>query len=462
MITLHPSYGNLTIAVKSIGLTHAYLLALALIAGSMLSAYLIVNHTIKTSIDKASVINMAGMQRMLSQRLGLLSDELINADNQGTKNKLLNDYESALRKFSDNHTSLYELNQLDVTSDSIKSLYAGEAGVDKRSRRFIALAKDILGEAKTSINVSADQRIQTSQLVSIARNGFVSELDAVVQEYERQSTKAIDDFKRLELAILLVGLLLLLFEALFIFRPIVKTSALRQKQLEKSNNELMEFSFRISHDLRAPIASSRGMLEIAQDAIEDDDKEVAKDVTGRIEVLLKRLETLIEDIISVTRNSITETEPEKVNLRAIITNTMEELSAMPGYEKCQFDVDIDDKTEIVTNKLFLKQIVQNLLSNAIKYSNSESDLDASRISISGKKVGKLYELCIEDNGIGIPESSRNNIFNMFMRFHPGVSNGSGLGLYLSQQNAIALGGNLRYEPREQGSRFTLKFQPQKA
>jgi len=332
---------------------------------------------------------------MLSQRLGLLSDELINADNQGTKNKLLNDYESALRKFSDNHTSLYELNQLDVTSDSIKSLYAGEAGVDKRSRRFIALAKDIL-------------------------------------------------------------------EALFIFRPIVKTSALRQKQLEKSNNELMEFSFRISHDLRAPIASSRGMLEIAQDAIEDDDKEVAKDVTGRIEVLLKRLETLIEDIISVTRNSITETEPEKVNLRAIITNTMEELSAMPGYEKCQFDVDIDDKTEIVTNKLFLKQIVQNLLSNAIKYSNIESDLDASRISISGKRVGKLYELCIEDNGIGIPESSRNKIFNMFMRFHPGVSNGSGLGLYLSQQNAIALGGNLRYEPREQGSRFTLKFQPQKA
>ena len=450
------------ITVKNNGLTHAYLLALALIAGSMLSAYLIVNHTIKTSVDKASVINMAGMQRMLSQRLGLLSDELITAENRDTKNKLVNDYASALQKFSDNHSVLYKLSQLEDTNDAIRNLYSGQAGVDARSRRFIALAEDVLDEARTSTQVSTRQQSQTSQLVAIARNGFVSELDAVVQEYERQSTQAIDDFERLELIILIVGLLILLFEALFIFRPIVKISALRQKQLETSNNELMEFSFRISHDLRAPVASSRGMLEIAQDAIEDDDKELATDVVGRIDVLLNRLEILIEDIISVTRNSVTETEPENVNLRAIITNTLEGLSAMSGYEKCHFDIDIDDKTEIVTKKLYLQQIVQNLLSNAIKYSNCESDLDDSRISISCKKIGKLYELCVDDNGIGIPESSRNNMFNMFMRFHPGVSNGSGLGLYLSQKNAIALGGNLRYEPREKGSRFALKFQPQKA
>lgn len=448
--------------MKSIGLTHAYLLALALIAGSMISACLVVNHTIKTSVDKASIINTAGMQRMLSQRLGLLSKELITEELQETKNKLLKDYESALRRFSANHSVLYELSQQDANSDTIKSLYSGTAGVDERSRRFIALAEDILDEAKTSLHVGAHQRNQTSHLVAIARNGFVAELDAVVQEYEWQSTSAIDDFLRLDLAILIFGLLLLLFEALFIFRPIVKTSTLHQKKLKKSNNELMEFSFRISHDLRAPVASSRGMLEIAHDAIEVDDKELAKDVTGRIDVLLKRLETLIEDIISVTRNSIAETKPENVNLRAIINNTMEELSAMPGYDKCQFDVDIDETTEIFTKKLYLQQIVQNLLSNAIKYSNGESAPEVSRISISGKKAGKLYELCIDDNGIGIPESSRNNIFNMFMRFHPGVSNGSGLGLYLSQQNAIAMGGNLRYEPREQGSRFALKFQPQKA
>ena len=446
--------------VKIFSMTRAYLLALALIAGTMISTYLIVSHKVRTNIDKASVNNTAGMQRMLSQRIGLLSKELITADTAELKNTLTEKLELALQKFSDNHYSLYKLATSSTTSEAIKTLYAGDRGVDKRSRQFISLAKQISDEALGVAQVTQRQRDLTAQLVTIARNGFLQELDAVVQEHENQATNAVAKFLQLELVILIIGLSLLLFEAVFIFRPIVKTSANRQKHLEKSNKELMEFSFRISHDLRAPVASSRGMIEIALDAIEDDDKELAADVVGRTNTLLLRLESLIEDIIRVTRNNITEAEPELVDLPTIVANTMEELSAMPGYDKCTFDVNVDTDSKIHTKKLYLQQIVQNLVSNAIKYSDHENDEDISRISISFRKSGKDNELIVDDNGIGIPESCQRKVFDMFARFHPNVANGSGLGLYLTYQNAVALGGKLRYEPLKKGSRFVLSFQPE--
>ncbi len=110
-------------------------------------------------------------------------------------------------------------------------------------------------------------------------------------------------------------------------------------------------------------------------------------------------------------------------------------------------------------KLYLQQIIENLLSNAIKYSNSSVTNASPQVSVSLQQHAKQFTLIIDDNGI--PEKCREKVFVMFMRFRPKVTNGSGLELYLTKQNAMAIGGNLAYEPLAPGSRFIVTLQSAK-
>ena len=126
-----------------------------------------------------------------------------------------------------------------------------------------------------------------------------------------------------------------------------------------------------------------------------------------------------------------------------------------------FDVTIASGITVFIQKLYLQQIIENLLSNAIKYSNSSVTNASPQVSVSLEQHANQFTLIIDDNGIGIPEQCREKVFGMFMRFHPKVANGSGLGLYLTKQNAMAMGGNLAYEPLAPGSRFIVTFQSAK-
>ena len=444
-------------------LTHAYMLALFLIACSMIYAHNIATNHVKKSVNKATVINIAGMQRMLSQRVGLLAREIVDSEDYTLSRSFEAKFAVALDQFTDNHRYLVGLLQNETSSKYIEDLYAGEFGVDARSLQFIALAEAFLIETRSDKRSEVVQNDLMIEIVTIARNGFLQELDSVVKAYEKISTDSVQLFERIELAILCIGLMLLLLEALFIFRPMVRKSLVRQKQLERSNRELTEFSFRVSHDLRSPVASCRGMVEIVEDAVDDKDFAVAAEVTQRMGRALEKLDVLIGDIIAVTRNNVSsmDADHERVNIKILLTDTLEELSALPNFDKCKIELNVSEDLTPQVQKLYLQQIVQNLLSNAIKYANVSETSHTPTVSISSSKKGKKVKLVVDDNGLGIPESCREKVFGMFMRFHPKISQGSGLGLYLTKQNAFALGGDLQYQPLTRGSRFLLSFESKK-
>ena len=447
-----------------LSMTQAYIVALCLIACAMIVSYVLMTNKVTTEIDRAHVINIAGMQRMLSQRIALMAREVSASDSAEANSKLTDKFSVALDRFDENHTRLTSLLDSD-TAPEILSLYAGPDGVDLRSQRYISLAREF--EQLNKIGNDPEQKNQAMrELLAIATNGFITELDAVVQQYEIEATAAVSNFLKLELAVLCIGLLLLVGEALFIFRPIIKAARLRSEQLEKSNRELMEFSFRISHDLRSPVSSCKGMIEIGQEAIEDEDTEMVVHVMSRMDNALTRLETLIEDIITVTRNSVSATTVEHVNLHEMVNDTLASLSSMEGFEKFKFDIDIQGEQELFTKKLYLQQILQNLISNAVKYTRPIDDVSSDKheavVTIASKQDGKKFDVTVTDGGPGIPENCRDKLFGMFNRFHPEKAQGSGLGLYLTKQNAIALGGNLEYQPLPNGSAFHLRFTAAKA
>jgi len=408
-------------------LTHAYMLALFLIACSMIYAHNIATNHVKKSVNKATVINIAGMQRMLSQRVGLLAREIVDSEDYTLSRSFEAKFAVALDQFTDNHRYLVGLLQNETSSKYIEDLYAGEFGVDARSLQFIALAEAFLIETRSDKRSEVVQNDLMIEIVTIARNGFLQELDSVVKAYEKISTDSVQLFERIELAILCIGLMLLLLEALFIFRPMVRKSLVRQKQ------------------------------------VDDKDFAVAAEVTQRMGRALEKLDVLIGDIIAVTRNNVSsmDADHERVNIKILLTDTLEELSALPNFDKCKIELNVSEDLTPQVQKLYLQQIVQNLLSNAIKYANVSETSHTPTVSISSSKKGKKVKLVVDDNGLGIPESCREKVFGMFMRFHPKISQGSGLGLYLTKQNAFALGGDLQYQPLTRGSRFLLSFESKK-
>ena len=81
--------------------------------------------------------------------------------------------------------------------------------------------------------------------------------------------------------------------------------------------------------------------------------------------------------------------------------------------------------------------------------------EKSVVRISTEKNGNDIVFSVEDNGLGIPEEREKEIFSMFKRFHPKVSFGSGLGLYMMKKSADVLGGQIEYEKSELGTKFKL-------
>ncbi|MED5423635.1 MAG: ATP-binding protein [Pseudomonadota bacterium] len=94
-----------------------------------------------------------------------------------------------------------------------------------------------------------------------------------------------------------------------------------------------------------------------------------------------------------------------------------------------------------------------MLSNAYKY--TDSSRETSYISVHSYRYDDNIYIDFEDNGLGIPEGNRDQIFQMFKRFHPKASYGSGLGLYMIKKSAEMLGGDIIYIPQKQGSIFRL-------
>jgi len=426
----------------------------------MLAAYWVSTSKLATELDKVSVINTAGKQRMLSQRLGLLTQNILTNEDESQDNALRTAFMSAHQTFRQNATILRSLADDKSASESLKQLYQEPRAVDVSTRQLLVLANEFMAATQLVPVDELHQALLGQQLVVLVRNGILDDLDTVVQQHEDLASLALNNFGKLELLILVVGVLLLLAEALFIFRPVAKASAQYQSQLETTNRELVEFNFRMSHDLRSPIASCRGLIDIAQEAVHDKDEDLIKELVNRMQAALYKADVLIEDIINVTRTKAVRVEPEVIALRSLVNNTLQGLDTMDGFNDVQFDINIPESCAVCVKKFYLQQILENLLSNAIKYSQRADTQRSPAIQVHFHSAGKMCRLSVDDNGLGIPADLAHKTFGMFMRFHPSIAQGSGLGLYLCAQNANALGGKLLYEMQSPGSRFVLTFQNQ--
>ncbi len=221
--------------------------------------------------------------------------------------------------------------------------------------------------------------------------------------------------------------------------------------LEKTNAELDRFFYSTSHDLRSPLLSIKGLVNIAKnESAEAKIKQYLTMMNDRVD----KLDLFIKDIIDYSKNTRTEVKPEKVNVARLLEEVQENFQFLEGADKIKFQNEIGVK-EAVTDKTRLTVILNNLISNAIKYHHY--DRTDPWIKVVMHNGNQTLGIVVSDNGPGIEVERQAKIFDMFYRGTE-RSKGSGLGLYIVKETIAKMNGTIKVESVEgEGTSFIVKL-----
>jgi signal transduction histidine kinase len=209
-------------------------------------------------------------------------------------------------------------------------------------------------------------------------------------------------------------------------------------ELSKRNTELDNFVYSVSHDLRAPIASVLGLINLARI-----DKDVAmKDMyLDMINKSALQQDHFIKEILDQSRNSRLEVKREPIQFEPLIEETFNQLKfATSTGKSVERVINIQQDEPFFCDRWRLKVILNNIISNAIRYRNGRDPVIKVYVTISQN----LAKLAIEDNGKGIEKEHLPNIYKMFYRATDDGA-GSGLGLYIVKEAIDKLNGNINIE-----------------
>ncbi|HEX6891949.1 MAG TPA: MASE1 domain-containing protein [Chryseolinea sp.] len=207
------------------------------------------------------------------------------------------------------------------------------------------------------------------------------------------------------------------------------------RELSKRNTELDNFVYSVSHDLRAPIASVLGLINLAKK-----DKDISmKDMY--LEMINKsalQQDDFIKEILDQSRNSRLEVKREEILFEPLIDETFNQLKfATSAGKAVERIVNIEQKQPFFSDRWRLKVILNNIISNAIRYRNGKDPVIKVDVIINEHEAS----VAIQDNGKGIEKEHLPNVYKMFYRATDDGA-GSGLGLYIVKEAVDKLNGQI--------------------
>jgi signal transduction histidine kinase len=226
----------------------------------------------------------------------------------------------------------------------------------------------------------------------------------------------------------------------------------KNRELQKANEELDKFVYSASHDLRAPLTTLLGLIEVFKLSENEEERHnFLNMMTSRIE----DMEGFISDITDYSRNSRMEVVHLPVKMSDFLKDIKTSFEFLSNEAGVKISIDADTDIEYKTDPGRLKVAVNNVVANAIKYSDRSKDKRFVNISLDKEERGIV--IVIEDNGIGIPEEHHSKIFDMFFRASAN-SKGSGLGLYIVREALEKINGKISFSSElNTGSKFTIEL-----
>jgi PAS domain S-box-containing protein len=216
----------------------------------------------------------------------------------------------------------------------------------------------------------------------------------------------------------------------------------KNKELERSNNELASFSYVASHDLQEPLRKiqtfSNRLRETELSALSAQGQDYFK----RMEQAAARMQKLIEDLLSFSRTNVATPVFEEVDLNKLVKNIITSLK--DSIEEKQAAVKYSSLPKVKVIPFQFQQLLENLILNSLKYSKPDEQpkIDVEAKLIKGREANiaglitekQYYQISVTDNGIGFEQQYAEKIFELFQRLHGKHEfPGTGLGLAICKK-----------------------------
>lgn len=199
----------------------------------------------------------------------------------------------------------------------------------------------------------------------------------------------------------------------------------KHRELGLLNEELMQFAYSASHDLKAPLTTITGLLELCLEDLDDGDLDSVREVLDRTLKIGMRSAEKVEGVLEIARVARSPIATEQVDLESMVKDIWVDLTASSDTS-ATLVLSIDHESTVFLEKNTLHVILENLLSNAVRYVDHDKPLNTIEVR-SHTQDGSLVTEVV-DNGIGIPLDSQAQVFEMFSRMDERSDNGLGLAL----------------------------------
>jgi two-component system sensor histidine kinase/response regulator len=226
----------------------------------------------------------------------------------------------------------------------------------------------------------------------------------------------------------------------------------RNIELQKANEELDKFVYSASHDLRAPLMSVLGIVNLA---LMEEDLKSQNEYLELIRKSVKKLDTFIINVIDYYKNARGVAVVTDINFDELITEVQATIQYLPEFGNLTITSEIDQKGVFRTDVMKLRIIFSNLINNSVKFQDASKQNPYIHIKV--ESTAEYARIIIQDNGMGIRETDQDKIFKMFYR--AGATNsGSGIGLYIVHEAITKLEGTINITSSYgEGSIFEIRI-----
>ncbi len=223
-------------------------------------------------------------------------------------------------------------------------------------------------------------------------------------------------------------------------------------ELERKNTELEQFTYTISHDLKSPMITVSGFLDVLLTDIRANNLEKVETDYTLIKDAVMKMDELLKDILELSRIGRIVNPPEKISFNTLVDNALSLTRGILDSQQAEVTVQ-SDMPEVYVDPVRVQEVLINLIENAVKFSKEEEN---PQIEIGYKKTREKPVFFVKDNGVGIREKYHTKIFKLFDKLDP-ESKGTGLGLALVKRIIEVHHGSIWVESKGTGKGTTFYF-----
>ena len=313
-----------------------------------------------------------------------------------------------------------------------------------------------LAEAYATLNGSEFSEYSLRYEKSL--QGLLDDLDVLFAESRRNEREILTwqtIFSATTIAILVAGLS-------FVFASIKRWQdqlLVKNAKLSELNEDLEQFAYRSSHDLKAPLSSIKGLARFIEEDLAEGDVDESSKNARKILKQATKLEELVVSILDLARADLGTEEYEQVNAEKLISDLRDKFESQLLEKGVAIESEIRLAEMLWVQKARVTQVLENLVLNSIKYSDPGISNRFVRVGFSQSEEAII--IAVEDNGLGIPEDDQSEVFTAFTRFHPSQAEGSGLGMSVIKRHIERLRGSIAFASSPEGTKFTISIPKRK-